>query len=276
MSNIKLKELIQTRGIHVPFDDILNTLKSEYKLAYEKYKLGNAIYRGTTNEYSYVIDPKSATRVSKNTRNFYTVLIDVLPSWKDWPKRSQSIVCSSSYKTARTYSSHVPHVVFPENGAKIGVCSKSDFWNSFPYVHSRLSPTNYFNMSEFTRQFHQFFEIANINVDVYNKTNVNTFFEISNSTLPSYDIIRQLVTENWRHLRDLLDDLKLHFKGDWLSYFNELLDPEKNNLKLITLESYNNTFYNREIWTDAKSLMVYSSDIDKISELARYNAQQQR
>ena len=64
------------------------------------------IYRGVklmSNEVNHndvmLFNPKAIERKSANTNNFYTWIVDDLDSWKDYPKRSKSLICSNSTST---------------------------------------------------------------------------------------------------------------------------------------------------------------------------------
>ena len=89
---------------------------------------GSPIYRGLRNNISLYafVEPEKYTRVSANTENYYTLMIDNSPNWEGYPKRSKSIICSSSKSGASGYGN--VYRVIPKNGAKIGVCSSDDFW----------------------------------------------------------------------------------------------------------------------------------------------------
>ena len=62
-------------------------------------------------------------RVSQNTNNIYTTLFsDILPSWKDYPPRNKSFICTSDYSTALAFGQPYSYVVLPKNGTNIGIC----------------------------------------------------------------------------------------------------------------------------------------------------------
>ena len=89
------------------------------------------IFRGVDGYGDYIyVDPSKSKqlRVSANTDNYYTLVIDNSPEWKDYPKRSKSLICS----TDRGYADSFGEVyrVYPINGAKIGVCPGDDIWNA--------------------------------------------------------------------------------------------------------------------------------------------------
>jgi hypothetical protein len=91
----------------------------------------NRIYRGSTSgEYAYaIVDPEQFERRSRNTLNYYTLIIDNSPYWSAYPKRSKSIVCSTNSTRASNYGG-TTYVVFPYDNCKIGICPGSDIWDT--------------------------------------------------------------------------------------------------------------------------------------------------
>lgn len=76
----------------------------------------------------WLIDPKKASepRRSRNTYNYYTLVMDNDPAWGIFPKRSQSLICESSFQRGMSGL----FLVIPEDGTKIGVCPNQDIWGS--------------------------------------------------------------------------------------------------------------------------------------------------
>ncbi len=90
------------------------------------------IYRGvsgSSDDYG-VIDPSSSNeRRSAHTANYGTFLMDNLPAWKGYPKRSQSIICSTTKKGAQSYGT--VYYVFPTDKCDIGIVGEVDVWDGF-------------------------------------------------------------------------------------------------------------------------------------------------
>jgi hypothetical protein len=109
--------------------DLINKHCSKnYKLL-STDKIG--IYRGIkdiSSDYAYIDSNKGKLRTSANTENYMTLLMDNLPSWKNYPKRSRGIICSTSTNVS---GYGTVYKVFPYDNAKIGICPSFDVWESF-------------------------------------------------------------------------------------------------------------------------------------------------
>lgn len=91
----------------------------------------NIIYRGIRNfvaEYGFN-DPTQMERAASNGKSFFMWLIESYPSWQNYPKRSRSIIATTSETYASQYGK--AYYVIPYNGVKLGVCVGYDFFQSF-------------------------------------------------------------------------------------------------------------------------------------------------
>lgn len=121
----------------------VQTIKNNCKDFLNLYKKSkNLLYRGsrsTNGSFSYG-DSSKGTRKSKNTENYYTLIIDNSSDWKQYPKRSKSFICTTSKNYAGDYG--IPNLVFPKDGTSFGICPKGDIWNSFKTVEYDLEKFN--------------------------------------------------------------------------------------------------------------------------------------
>ena len=92
----------------------------------------------------YLIDPKKHDRKSANTQNYYTYIIDNSKDWKDFPKRSKSLICHGYDKELPYYDQYI---VIPLNDANFGIANDDDLWTSFDLIKNITDvPTlKYFN-----------------------------------------------------------------------------------------------------------------------------------
>jgi hypothetical protein len=251
-----------TRSKSIEESALLDMLRTDYTDAVRAFKNGNKIFRGTTSEDDYMItDPSIGTRVSANTLNYYTLIIDNSDSWKEYPKRSKSIICSTSTVYADEYGTI--YSVFPINGSKIGVCSKKDFWESFPVLKTEfdragipLTPW----LSSLTRLLGGLVDLTG------KRPNIKTLPTLKKAFDSVDTFIRDKEYEHKEGLNTtiLFDVMKmLDYKGHLYTSVEDLLDPVKNNFKLENISDFKSE-KNREVWTDGKSIMI---SIDKVDDI---------
>lgn len=133
-------------------DKLIKLLSTKYSNALECYKNECVMFRANKDiGISAIITPRH--RTSAGTDNVYTLLIsEILPSWKNWPKRNNSLIFSLSYDEASRYTDwfteyNKPNAtieqrqlynVFPNNDAMVAVCPYEDMWSSFKYLTKKL------------------------------------------------------------------------------------------------------------------------------------------
>jgi hypothetical protein len=266
MAIIKLSQLIledkRSRQFRRPL--FMNALtRGKFKSAYNQYLEGNVIYRGLRGSATYpywVVNPVKSYRVSRNTNNFYTGLLDKLPAWKDYPKRSRSIICSSNPAYCESYGNVV--VVLPVNGAKIGVCPEEDIWASFRgTLHNRLGIDS-------LGDFNSFFVDALYTINdtlgrlarELTEDSYDLFMKRMDAEVPPYVLsnsIKKTLNREWHMApaRKISTDLLENQTAGWEDYFNKLLDPKTNKFQIQTIETFH-VDYVHEVWTDATSLLI--------------------
>lgn len=76
-----------------------------------------------------VIDTTKSKRSSQNTGNWYTVILDNHPAYAEYPKRSQSLICTTRHSVAKTYGVSKVMAIIPFDTAKIGWVNARDIWD---------------------------------------------------------------------------------------------------------------------------------------------------
>lgn len=139
LSNYILNE---GRSKEISRADAIELLHGEYKESTE----GAAIYRGLGDHNDYLfIAPARFERTSSNTMNYYTLWFDNHSSWSKFPKRSKSIICSTSRNDAKDYGQL--YRVFPKPGSLIGICPARDIWISFSSIGEEIDNWDKNNLS---------------------------------------------------------------------------------------------------------------------------------
>lgn len=227
------------------------TIEEAIKLLWENcrdfIKNGSVVYRGIydARDTALIVSPANFVRKSRNTSNFYTLLMDNLPAWKKYPKRSKSIICA----TNRNYAEDMgeSYRVFPFDGSKIGVCPEDDLWGSFILDIDSLEVFN---------------DGIGIMIDKFDTG-------VQENDIVTYNDLLQL----FNHFDDFKSDFKIdkhmfptffdfklfepYFETDvkLIDFAKEILDPERHKFKLENTKTFKNVDH-REVWTDGTSILL--------------------
>lgn len=252
--------------------------KTRFSEAYQKFKHEHCeIFRGDKNLDKEISIVKPGKRASQNTSNYYTILIShLLPSWKDFPKRDSSFICTTDPDMARRYGSGTFFIVFPENGANLGVCSASDFWYSF---ENQLEDMAISNLSYFNNFFYEFYhKIINfyslppeydISIEELKKFSnlvdqslelMLSYYQKNIDDIPDEDkakinSLRQIFEMN-TPLREIRNEY-LRNQTPFLQQIDQnFLNPEKNEIQHCSIGEFKLGEKYSEIWTDASCLFI--------------------
>ena len=227
-----------------------NQILSNYK------KTGRYIYRGLGNDtYTLYIDPKKSVRKSANTKNYYTLLIDhIWKEWSDYPKRSQSIICTNNLVTADNFGS--PYIIFPYNNSKIGICPAVDLWISFKSV------LNSQTLEDFVFIIHDLLNILDIKYGDINSNPkdlemaLNEIGDLMRSDEKNLKIVDYMAEDFGFGIEYFVEQNK-----NFTDYLGELFDPDKNNFQLTNTKQGIQGNSN-ELWTDGECIMINIDDYD--------------
>jgi len=266
---IKLKEILTEaprNALENEFGRTISINKNEFEKLYSKRAMtpthNNTIFRyiyNFTGKYGF-INPKASNSPRKsafNNTNYYTILFDNLPSWKNYPKRSESIICTNDKSNAadRTQPAGSKHyyIVIPLQNAKIAICPEDDIWFSFnTQILKYMGYSD--NLSDF--MIDVFFD-----ADKYNYKMSETYKSIKKY----FNLIDNDSGNNLRFIKDTLLKDKLENGYNMLDIMNDILDPNKNGfeLKKVT-ENMILPSDSREIWTSDKCLLIRNDIFKKM------------
>jgi hypothetical protein len=249
------------RSVKVDESKVSKLLNGDFSQAYKQYKKGNAIYRNRQScKENVLITNPNKKGVAKRTspyahNNCYNLLLNNLPAWKQMPNRD--IIGSFNHNLSQCRSGFT-YIIFPKNGAKIGMCPDEDIWSSFMNSGIEL-------LDDLNYIVDNIFGIFNIEEDFYNW---NSFVESSKEL----DEIKNDDIEEFRLSVERVIDLNYYgFINDYISssvglidFLNKLLDPKKNGFDVQNIRSLNIPDTHKEIWTDSICLMIFKSEIDRI------------
>jgi len=289
---IKLKLLLESIPSK-PFSDIggRNHLISHYETAFEKWLAGDILYRGHRSRANYEeVYPSQGERESVDASNLYTVLLSRLPSWKNWPQRSHSLILSVSSETAEEYNPL--YYVFPDENAKLVIAPTSDILSrtSFPVLwnHTKLKINeveilskimSILNNSKHPDDIH---DIHNLKADDYEKfiqhlqkvATKNKILKLYNKLYMVKQKNKWQPPEEWMML-DLIDayikNYKIH-NGNWELFLDFLLNPESNGFELIPFSKFKVSNYSKnenEVWTDSNCMLIKLNEKLHLRELGK-------
>ena len=240
--------------------DAVDIIKSKCSNIYKYYQKGlTAIYRGISGQTmpALFVDPsKGDLRVSANTTNYYTLLMDNLPSWKQYPKRSRSLICSTDIFNASSYG--MDYMVFPYNGTKIGIVNSEDIWNTFKNLYLGANDLTMFNDI-----LENILNVANFNIGIGNSydTSWNVLLKVIKNADKKKDIVLQSIEEEIVELSTykIYKEKKwiykwLHSDKSLVEVLNDEMDPSMHAFKLV--KAGNGLPYDRELWVGGPCVLI--------------------
>jgi len=133
-----VKSQVKSRVRPLDEDKAIDLLRANCQDAMKKWVNGNTVIQRYATTYKdlkfgYVDSSNLPDRLSRNTSNYYTHIINNDSKWKRFPRRQMIGMVKVHMDIPRSYD-HV--FVFPYNGVKVGVCPSSDIWPSFKYLYN--------------------------------------------------------------------------------------------------------------------------------------------
>lgn len=237
------------RSISISLEQAMETIRENCK---DFLKKGSILYRGVydRDQIALSVSPSDFKRKSRNTDNYYTLLIDNHPDWKSYPKRSKSIICTTDLKYATNMGT--PYRVFPFDGSKLGICPKADMWESFDLDVESLQ----YLMDDINSMIHNFTKYDESDIETY--TDLLQLFNKFDEYKSEFNIDR--------YMFDTFFDFKLfepYFETDvnFIDFILEILDPKRHKFQLQTTKTFSSP-KNREVWTDGTSILLNSKIAD--------------
>ena len=208
-----------------------------------------AIYRGVNigpENLSYLVTPNPANpRMSANTYNYYTLIINNAHAWKEFPKRE--IICTTNENSAWGFGD--VYRVFPQNGAKIGICPRTDIWlsdfDSGAHILDNLFRVFKVKSLGPDRDYRQFVKACSV-VD----ENKKVILRNDRDGRPYFASIDR-------------EKLKQYVNGnvDLIDYIQqEFFNPGRGGFRAEDIRLFSTDNRDHEVWTDAPCLLIPYND----------------
>ena len=278
MKKIQYFKLFESRTAQLSENEFINLAKTKCKdfLASPKYL--QRIKGSYNGDYSY-INPKLSHRnpLMKDEgsggvfSSHHTLLMDNLPSWNGFPKRTQSIIGSTNFGFDPSFGDHY-YCIIPYDGANFGVAPDADLWNSYCEIILNTADTQPY-MYQFDDYFSESFLQARISDDTFDDmmSDLQNLFN---------DYVSDKKPQIAKYIIRIFDKMKEDNIKDVKVAFNEYFSPDKfkpkpgrivspflimNYSEISSIpekDSNGNLMKNgKEFWTDSECLIVYLGNV---------------
>jgi hypothetical protein len=199
-------------------------------------------------------------RFSTDNPNEYTLLMDNLPDWKLYPKRSKSFICT----LGNSHMSGNMYYIIPLDGSKWGVAPEFDIFHCFKKMTKEYCG-NEMNIPDFFVMIRDAAKKFNIHLTDSNYTKYKKQIIEFNKIIIDIDRLDEFSTNFYR----LMEKNNQYL---WESIV-DVINPKNNGFKLLTIpEIYNkvevlkkeiNEIPNMiETWTDSPCIFIYDNYFD--------------
>jgi hypothetical protein len=244
---------------------------------------GKMIYRGSWTSpnffYGHAGSKEHEKRISANTNNIYTSILDISENWDNVPKRSESYIMSTKAYISETFGDDKtgPHIMIPYNGTKIGVCTESsDFW----WVNLDMVNDDC-NFELFAAEIRDILT-SNINDEnlTYIKDNgfTNLKKPITTETIIEYcndidDIPKDKLTKKFKHMNFdyviLPHWIENYPNMKFLDYLKMILDFNKNKFTLVDNQTDYGKYEESEVWSDGEFIGINEYMFDEFIRVVK-------
>jgi hypothetical protein len=234
-----------------PIEDLQHFLETHCKDSMWMVHEDRPLYRGQnrTDIRAAYADLRFTKRISQDTSNWYTEIFDNHPEMTHFPKRSESLICSTNEAYARDFG--MAYAVIPVDGAKIGMVNKSDIWAVKPNLFGVTKGIRFLN--------DDIKEIVNLALgqDFLRMADFD-LLKIIDAELKSEDswLLKKISGGELYELRAMARSPE--FKNEFLNSILDAYSPTKLGLEAATTKTFR-PIGNQEIWFD-KGAVVISLD----------------
>jgi hypothetical protein len=237
------------------------------------------LYRGISNVHSnfIFINSMDYVRLPKDGTGMYNSWIDGSPDWKEYPKRSKSIITTTELNTAYIFgqkSYDTTFLILPlrENISKeilYGISPYGDMWNSFEEVLTQdYDLPSYYTISQLFEDLGLYFNL------LLNKSPEEIKYPSFENLTNWLDELQSILDDPTPEQQNDIDELKrsnmdsggldidviydILKDPSLLRSINKIMDPDSNGFELQNLDYITKNFQGKdsEIWYEGKAIGI--------------------
>jgi len=264
MKIVKYFKLFESRTAEITDKEFVMLVKDNCKEYLANPKYMQRMKGGFNGNYSY-IDPKIHRRMplmvdsTGVVSTHHTLLMENLPSWKEFPKRSESLIGNLRFNYDTSFGDRC-YLVIPYDGANFGLAPSSDLWGSYCEVGNMKYEFNDVFTERLTDLSVSEKSYAAMMKDLQHYYNDYLIRERSNVWGLSY-----------------IDNIFKNFSSDGIESVEEGFDkyfaPQKFSSRTGDfVKEFKNVGYEglkstdcREFWTDSRCILVHLADLGRYS-----------
>lgn len=225
-------------------------------------EIGHVLWRGMTydaGDFS-ISSSRGTRRTSRETSNIYQILMDASDALKEYPSRSESMICSTSLLSAKEYASHgLIYMVLPLGNPTLAVSDDRDFI----YTHIKIDNKGSKQTTRKIAGIDSSIQRILNNLGIKSQTEKDKFLSIeqldsdlSKFDLSDPDIENDLVSLSRTPDEDIIIDLmqKLPPNKIMSSLSNTIMTPERLRLHKASFGSA--LPHDVEVWFSGEALFL--------------------
>jgi hypothetical protein len=248
--------LFESRAVELPVpeiskESIIELISKFTAYPYNINTIKTRIYRGVDQTAPVLsIKPSEHKRLDSFSPNYSNILQGGLPSWKAYPKRSNSLTCTTSLETAEERGE--PYLIIPAS-PQLAICPAATFADSFEFFSKIIPSVD--NIDQFNYYLQNIFTELKVKISNYEEMKT-AFSKLESLPLKNYYLSSAQEQKLEYYLKNYSND---HI----LDSLNNLMSPDKNDFKLIDYNNATELSPNIEVWTSSNCLMIKNEIIEK-------------
>jgi len=277
MKIIKYFKLFESRTAEVTDEEFVRLVKENCQdfLANPKYlQRMKGYFNG---EYSYIDPRRHVRRPLMDTDGgagvfsaHHTLLMENLPSWKSFPKRSESLIGSLRFSEDQAFGQRC-YLVIPYDGARFGLAPCSDLWGS------------YCEIGDMRYEFNDVFSERLIDLEVSDKSYDAMMKDLQHWYEDYLKREAKLSAHIWPRV-SYIDNIFRKFSSDGIGNAEEGFDkyfaPQRFSSRVgAGAKEFKSVGYEglvsdgkREFWTDSRCLLVYLENFGQYYDINEMKA----